>query len=98
MNGLLEERRMRLAVCRDTLQRDMELRLQEKKTRLVLLANSLEGNSPIKRLAQGYAFVEGPDHKAVRSVETIHPADEIAVQMLDGGMRAVVSEVWKNER
>jgi exodeoxyribonuclease VII large subunit len=98
MEEMLKEREGCLADFREALQRHMERRLQEKKTRLILLANSLEGNSPIKRLAQGYAFVEGPDHRAVHSVGEIRPADEIAVQMLDGGMKAVVSEVWKNER
>jgi exodeoxyribonuclease VII large subunit len=98
MAELLAERKQCLAAFRDLLKRDMETALQSKKTHLLLLANSLEGNSPIKRLGQGYAFVEGPDHRAIRSAGGVRPSDEIAVQMLDGGIKAVVSEVWKNER
>jgi exodeoxyribonuclease VII large subunit len=98
MEELLGGKKNSLILYTERLQRIMEHTLQEKRMRLVLLANSLEGNSPIRRLAQGYAFVEGPDHRAVRSVDAIHPEDEISVQMLDGGMKAVVSEVWKNEQ
>jgi exodeoxyribonuclease VII large subunit len=97
MTALLKERQERLFGDSERLQRRMDGILQEKNTRLALLAGALEGNSPIKRLSQGYAFVEGPDHRAIRSVDTVRPLDEISVQMLDGGMKAVVSEVWKNE-
>jgi exodeoxyribonuclease VII large subunit len=98
MEEMLDERKKRLTVLQEALQRAMERIFHEKKTHLLLLANSLDGNSPIKRLAQGYAFVEGPNHMAVHSIDEVHPSDEIAVQMIDGGMKAVVSEVWKNER
>jgi exodeoxyribonuclease VII large subunit len=98
MTSLLKTQQERLFGDSERLQRRMDGILQEKSTRLALLAGALEGNSPIKRLSQGYAFVEGPDHRAIRSVDTVRPSDEISVQMLDGGMKAVVSEVWKNEQ
>jgi exodeoxyribonuclease VII large subunit len=98
MTALLKTQKERLFDNSERLKRRMDGILQEKSTRLALLAGALEGNSPIKRLSQGYAFVEGPDHRAIRSVDTVRPSDEISVQMLDGGMKAVVSEVWKNEQ
>jgi exodeoxyribonuclease VII large subunit len=71
--------------------------IQEKRNRLAVLSKALEGNSPVKKLSQGYAFVEGPDHKALKSITNIRIKDEITVQLLDGSVHAVVSEVADNE-
>lgn len=98
MREILTAHRNRLEDAKESVQNSMDKVLKDRRTRLILLANSLEGNSPIKKLSQGYAFVEGPDHRAICSVDKIRKSDEISVQMLDGGMRAVVSEVWSNER
>lgn len=98
MQKRLSENRTRTSMVKERLNRRMERILEQKKTQFGLLAKQLEGNSPIRKLSQGYAFVEGPDQKTIRSVKRIRLQDEITVQMLDGGMRATVSEVWQNER
>lgn len=98
MQRQLAESRRRTAMSGDRLRQRMEQTLERKRARFQLLAQALEGNSPIRKLSQGYAFVEGPDQKTVRSVDGLKAQDEITVQMLDGGMRATVSEVWHNER
>lgn len=95
-NRLNENRRILLEL-EDKLQREMEQLLLQKRHRLHLLANSLEGNSPMKKLSQGFAFVEDAKNHAVKSIADMKPGDEIGVYLLDGGMKAVVSEVWKNE-
>lgn len=95
-NRLNENRRILLDM-EDKLQRNMEQLLLQKRHRLHLLANSLEGNSPMKKLSQGFAFVEDTKNHAVKSIADMKPGDEIGVYLLDGGMKAVVSEVWKNE-
>lgn len=95
-NRLNENRRI-LRDMEDKLQRNMEQLLLQKRHRLHLLANSLEGNSPMKKLSQGFAFVEDTKNHAVKSIADMKPGDEIGVYLLDGGMKAVVSEVWKNE-
>lgn len=98
MQKKLSENRTRTSMVRERLNRRMERILEQKRTQFGLLAKQLEGNSPIRKLSQGYAVVEGPDQKTIRSVRRIRLQDEITVQMLDGGMRATVSEVWQNER
>jgi exodeoxyribonuclease VII large subunit len=75
----------------------MQTAIREKRNRLAMLSKELEGNSPVKKLSQGYAFVEGPDQKALKSVANIKIKDEITVQLLDGSVRAVVSEVAEHE-
>ncbi len=98
MQKKLSENRTRTSMVRERLNRRMERILEQKRTQFGLLAKQLEGNSPIRKLSQGYAVVEGPDQKTIRSVRRIRLQDEITVQMLDGGMKATVSEVWQNER
>lgn len=97
MAGKLADKKNLLSRKGEKLKNTMNTVFQMKRQRLLLLANSLEGNSPIKKLSQGYAFVEGKDQKTLRSVASVQCLDEITVRMLDGGMKAQVSEVWSNE-
>jgi exodeoxyribonuclease VII large subunit len=93
----LNENRRRVMEYEEKLTLLMNGTLQEKRNRLAMLSQALEGNSPVKKLSQGYAFVEGPDHKALKSITNIRIKDQITVQLLDGCVHAVVSEVAENE-
>lgn len=68
----------------------------EKKHRLMLLANTLDGYSPAKKISSGYAYVESQG-KALKTIEGVQVADEITVHITDGTFQAVVSEVHKHE-
>lgn len=93
----LNENRQRVVDCEETLRTLMEEQLRRKRNKLGLLAERLDGNSPAKKLSQGYAYVEGPDHKSLKRAANIHQGEEIQVYLLDGGCSAIVSEVWENE-
>lgn len=67
-----------------------------KKHQLMLLANTLDGLSPVKKISSGYAYVES-NGKSVKTVEDIHVSDEISIHVSDGKMKAVVMEVSRNE-
>lgn len=94
----LNENRRRAMECEERLLRIMEQSVREKRNRWMLLSKELEGNSPVKKLSQGCAFVEGPDHKTLKKAAGVHAGEEITVHLLDGSIRAVVSEVYENER
>jgi exodeoxyribonuclease VII large subunit len=93
----LNENRRKAKEDKEKLALLMNTAIRERRNRLAVLSKALEGNSPVKKLSQGYAFVEGPDHKALKSVANIKRNDEITVQLLDGSVRAVVSEVAEHE-
>jgi exodeoxyribonuclease VII large subunit len=95
--GRLNENRRRAMDYEEKLALLMQTAIRERRNRLAVLSKALEGNSPVKKLSQGYAFVEGPDQKALKSVANIKINDEITVQLLDGSVRAVVSEVAEHE-
>jgi exodeoxyribonuclease VII large subunit len=89
----LNENRRRTMDYEEKIALLMQTAIRERRNRLAVLSKALEGNSPVKKLSQGYAFVEGPDQKALKSIANIKIKDEITVQLLDGSVRAVVSEV-----
>ncbi len=94
----LNENRRRSMEYEERLGRLMEQMIREKRNRLLLLAKELEGNSPVKKLAQGCAIVEGPDHRTLKETAGVHAGETITVHLADGSIKAVVSEVNKNER
>ena len=69
----------------------------EKKHQLILLARTLDGYSPAKKISSGYAYVEGESHTSIKSINMINIADEITIHLQDGRLKARVTEVEKNE-
>ena len=81
----------------EKLQDRMEWIIKDKRHQFLLLSNSLEANSPMKKLSQGFAFLEDRNKKTVKSIENVHIEDELTVHLTDGKILARVSEVIKRE-
>lgn len=92
----LNENRRRLLDYEEKISNRMTKVLTAKKHKLMLLANTLDGLSPIKKISSGYAFVETKG-KSIKTIETVQVSDEILVHVSDGKMKALVTEVSKNE-
>ncbi len=92
----LNENRRRLLELEEKISNRMTNTWTKKKHKLMLLANTLEGLSPIKKISSGYAFVESKN-KSIKTIEQVDVSDEILVHVMDGKMKAVVTEVSKNE-
>ena len=69
----------------------------EKRHQLVVLAKTLDGYSPAKKISSGYAYVENGANQSIRSVSMIKPNDQITIHLTDGNVKATVTEVHKNE-
>ena len=95
MNRLKENRR-RLLELEEKITDRASKTLTSKKHRLMLLANTLEGLSPVKKISSGYAYVE-TNGKSIRTIENVQVSDEVLIHVTDGKMKAVVTEVSKNE-
>jgi len=93
----LEENRRRLMDFEEKLTIKMRYVFQDKKNQLAILAKTLEGYSPAKKISSGYAYLEGKDGKSVKTIEQIHASDEITVHVIDGKIKAVVTEAIKDE-
>ena len=69
----------------------------EKRHQLVVLAKTLDGYSPAKKISSGYAYVENGASQSIRSVSMVKPNDQIIIHVTDGNVKATVTEVYKNE-
>ena len=90
------ENRRRLMDLEEKITDKMTKTWTRKKHKLMLLANTLDGLSPVKKISSGYAYVETKG-KSIKSVEQVQISDEILVHVADGKIRAAVMEVKKNE-
>lgn len=68
----------------------MERVVNEYKHQLQLLAGRLDGLSPLKRLASGFAYVSDEAGCVVDSVKKVNPGDSLAITLRDGTIRAKV--------
>lgn len=93
----LNENRRRLLEFEEKITERMRRNLSEKRHRLMLLAKSLDGYSPAKKISSGYAYVENDKKQSLRSVTMVSPSDEIVIHVMDGSLKATVTEVNKNE-
>ena len=94
MNRLNENRRK--TVDYDNRLRElMERIIKDKRHKLSLLTGTLEAYSPAKKLSQGYAYVSGDGNKAIISTSDVDVNDEIDIYLIDGQIKALVSEVNK---
>ena len=96
-NRLNENRRI-LMDLEECLERAMKEKLNEKRQRLLYLSQQLEVYSPLKKLQQGFSYVEDRTHKAIKSIEQVETGDTVTIHVLDGEIEATVSEVRENER
>lgn len=74
------------------LEQCMKNNLREKRFLLQMYIEKLNGLSPLKKLNQGYSFVEGKDGKAVTSIQKVGPEDVLTIHVTDGEIRAEVQE------
>ena len=63
--------------------------------RLGILAERLDGSSPLKKLRQGFSYVSREDGRTVTSVSDAVPGDELLIHVTDGIFFAGVNEIKK---
>ena len=93
----LEENRRRLMDFEEKMTTKMQYILQDKKNRLAIPARTLDGYSPAKKISSGYAYLEGKDGKSIKTIGQVQVSDEITVHVIDGNIKAIVTEATKNE-
>lgn len=66
----------------------MQNHLREKRFRLQMYIEKLEGLSPLKKLNHGYSFVSDEKGQAVRSIKEIREGDRLLIHVTDGEITA----------
>lgn len=88
----LREKKQYAADLEERLKRSMDQKLTDRKHKIALYAERLDGVSPLKKLQQGYSYTEASDGKALRSVSQVSPSDLLLIHVTDGTIQAEVKE------
>ena len=88
----LREKKQYAADLEERLKRSMDQKLTDRKHKIALYAERLDGVSPLKKLQQGYSYTEASDGKALRSVSQVAHSDLLLIHVTDGTIQAEVKE------
>ena len=94
----LNEKKQYIAELMDRFPKEMQGKILDRKYQIGLLAERLDGISPLKKLQQGYSYTELSDGKAFRCLKQVEPGDMFTIHVTDGRVRARVEEMEALER
>ncbi len=94
----LQQKRQRLMDIEDKLERGISGKLERKKYRLAILAERLEGMSPLKKLSQGYAFLTDEQRKPIKSVKKVKKGQKLLISVTDGDIVATADDTQERSR
>jgi len=89
----LIESRQRVIDMEALLERLMKDKLKDRRQKLAVVSERLNGLSPLKQLARGYSYVTDEEGHALTSVKNVSNDDMLRIQMIDGELSAKVMEV-----
>lgn len=92
MDARTGESRSRLQTRKERLSRAMDRRMEDDKKRLAEASGRLWGLSPLRKLSQGFGYIEDQEGKRLGSVKQAPPGSGITVQVADGTLSALVTE------
>lgn len=84
------EKRNLASDLQEQLELCMKNNLREKRFRLQMYIEKLNGLSPLKKLNQGFSFVEDASGTAVTSIAQVNSGEELKIHVTDGEIRAKV--------
>lgn len=91
----LQDQQQRLIELEEELRTLMRDRVKEARHRLAIQIEKLNGLSPVRKLNQGFAYVEEADGGVVKSIHQVEKGDELTVYVTDGLIRTSVKAVQK---
>ena len=91
----LQDQQQRLIELEEELRTLMRDRVKEARHRLAIQIEKLNGLSPVRKLNQGFAYVEEADGGVVKSIRQVEKGDELTVYVTDGLIRTSVKAVQK---
>lgn len=91
----LQDQQQRLIELEEELRTLMRDRVKEARHRLAIQIEKLNGLSPVRKLNQGFAYVEEADGGVVKSIRQVEMSDELTVYVTDGLIRTSVKAVQK---
>ena len=91
----LQDQQQRLTELEEELRTLMRNRVKEARHRLAIQIEKMNGLSPVRKLNQGFSYVEEADGGVVKSIRQVEKGDELTVYVTDGLIRTSVKAVQK---
>lgn len=95
--GRIREKKMMALSAEERLQERMERLLQRRRHEMAIYIERLKGLSPLEKLNSGFSYVEDEAGNNIRSVGQVSEGQKLSIQMKDGKVKAMVTEVIANE-
>lgn len=95
---ILDENRHRWNTLLSSMREGQRRKLEQEKHRLEILIGRVEGASPVRKLSQGFSYVETEAGRNVSSVSTVNVGDRLQIQVTDGTIRTEITGIEKKER
>ena len=86
-----QDQQQRLIELEEELRTLMRDRVKEARHRLAIQIEKLNGLSPVRKLNQGFAYVEEADGGVVKSIRQVEMGDELTVYVTDGLIRTFIT-------
>ena len=94
----LREKRLYAADLNDKMRQAFSDKVKDRRHRLALYVERLDGCSPLKKLQQGYSYTESPDGKALTSITQVKEGDAMTILVTDGTVVARTEGIRSLER
>lgn len=91
----LNEKRQRAVDLEERFRQKMQERLKEAKHGLSVRAERLNGLSPVRKLGQGFSYVQNEIGVNIRKIEDVCLGELLSIKVTDGTIHAQVTEVEK---
>ena len=91
----IREKRTYLMKLEETLQDCMEQNIAEKRHKLAIFIEQMNGLSPLMKLNQGYSYTADAEGKTISRIEQVKPEDELKVYVKNGMIRTKVVDSHK---
>ena len=89
----LFDSRQRLVDLQNSLERSMKDLIRSRRHALAAMLERFEGLSPLKRLNQGFSYVENEERRNISSIRGVHAGEQLKITVSDGTIDTVVREV-----
>ncbi|MBR2562505.1 MAG: exodeoxyribonuclease VII large subunit [Eubacterium sp.] len=96
--AVLQEKKQQLEKYGERLKNRTGTVMQGKKHRLQLLAQTMEGLSPVRKLQQGYSYAENEYGHNVASINDVQQGDAVRIEVMDGVIHTEVTGTERRSR
>lgn len=90
----IQQKRQRILDLEEKIERQMCTKLEKKKHLLAIYIERLQGACPLRKLNQGFSYVQDCDKKqSVKSIRDVKVGQEVRISVTDGDILAKVEKV-----